>query len=298
MKTRISIALAATFLSVVVAAQEATEPHAPATSRDALLSSLDTEREAEVAPLQAEATKSHAKATAIYKKVVRLEKVKRLSTRGARTLQRYRDEIKEADKTTASFKQKLALVNDSFEQQRLEILAENVFPGEAAPVKVQGRWMTAERYTEYVEERKAIERQGVLRINGQRLADWVMQTLGGQYEMKSEKRAPLLIRQAKVRSVRPSRKPVYSLRPDRTKVEMQAAQFHASTDDLYPFKVTWQTRGGKLLQKNGYVEIGYGNDGTAYLLGVNVPFLDNPLDGTMAATRSVLDEAIGRAFGR
>lgn len=294
MKTHISIVLTAMLLCDVLAAQEGAET----SDRSTLLSSLAAERETETAPLQAEATKSHAKATAIYKKVVRLEKAKRLSTRGAKTLQRYRAEIKEADMVTAGFKKKLASANDSFEQRRLEILATNVLPGEAPPVRIQGRWMTAERYAEYVEERKAIERQRTLRINGQRLADWVMQKLGTQYEMKAEKRTPVLIRQAKVRSVRPSFTPVYSLRPNGTKVEMRNAQFNSSTDDAYPFQVTWQTRGGQLMRKNGYVEIGYGNDGAAYLLGVDVPFLDNPLNGAMAATRSVLDNAIGRAFGR
>ncbi len=187
---------------------------------------------------------------------------------------------------------------DGFEQKRREILARYPLADEVPPIKFGDRWLTQDEYNVELDQRKAGERQEGLRKNGQRLANWVWQSLAQNYECKARHTNVVLIRQARVRFANPQQHPVYSLTSDKTNVELCPLQRDERLDDSYAFEVEYANQLGQVLRKNGYVEVGYDYAGTAYLLGVMVPFLDNPLDGQLAATRSSLDNALERAFGR
>jgi len=273
------------------------KPVVPKTERERLLEQLEKDLAEKIGPLDASAVASHANATAIYKKVVRLEKATRLSDRAAETLAKHRDEIAAADRETAKFKKEAEAIRDEFDQRRLEICAAHPIADEAMPIQFEGRWMTPDAHYELMQEREAAIKQARNQTNGGRLAKWVMTNLQNEYDMQFESKIAVLTKNAGIRFVKPEARQVYSLHPEQDSITT-GPSVSGPSDYTYPFSVTWQTRGGQVMQKNGYVEIGFSDNGTAHLLGVELPFLDNPLDGNLAATRSLLDKALGDAFGR
>lgn len=276
------------------------KPPKTMTERDRLHAELGDELALALAPIDSSAAKSRAKRSRIQKKIDRLKKVSQLSDRGRETMAKYRKEVATVDKETARFTSEAQKVRYSFDQRRLKVLVDHPLPGEQSPVRFEGKWMTVADHSDLLKDREAKKRaeenESRNRVTGERLANWAMAQMQSQYKMEIDAKTPFLLRESGVRFVSPTRAEVYSLAPKGTKV---GRSFGASgrSDYSYPYLITWRTSGGLVLQKNGYVEVGFDVNGVAYLQGVQLPFLDNPLNGNLAATRSPLDSALQRAFG-
>jgi len=244
----------------------------------------------------------------LCKHINTLANAKRRTAQTDKTLRELNHTLGATRAKIKSLQQTNAVQVDAFEQRRREIIATYPLPDEVPPTQHGTRWLTQDEYAKVLEQEKAVEQQKSdqgkateqqksFRVNGQRLADWVWQALAKNYEFKAASVNVVLISQGRVRFVNPDPKQVYSLRPDKTEVELGAMSRNSERDDSYGYEIDYVNGLGQVIRKNGYVEVGYDNSGTAYLLGVMVPFLENPLDGQLAATRSSLDKALQRAFG-
>ena len=148
------------------------------------------------------------------------------------------------------------------------------------------------------EKRKAISRKEARRATGRRLADWVWLELANNYDVRATFANVISMKEARVRFVNPSPGPCYSYKEGDENVMLKNIPRNADIDDSFAYQVEYTSAAGLVFRKNGYVEIGYDDKGTACVLGVMAPFLNNVLDGQLAAKRDSLDEALGRAFGR
>ena len=274
-------------------------PHPPAKiPRETKLAVVEKERARFASPFNNSIADATAAIADIQAKIGRLEKLGVKSQRSEKSYRELTEKLASEKQRLQKLNQELETINDRYKQQELAIIAEDLLPGEGKPIRVEDRWYTKEQFDELVAKQDAVKNQGKFRETGIQLAEWVITNLQQSYEMSADFNSVILIREARVRFVRPSAATVYSLAPTENQVVLRGSINDSSTDDSFSFTVSWKTRGGQVFQKNGYVEIGYGRDGTAYLLGVDMPFLDNPMNGAMFVTRSTLDEAIGKAFGR
>jgi len=269
-----------------------------AKKRARLLAELTEDQTKTLQASDAQIKEEQKKYADVSKRIATIAKAKRRTAQSDKTARELDDTLEATTMKLKSLQQAHVSQADAFEQKRREIIATYPLADEVPPTRRGNRWLTQDEYAKVLEQEKAAEQQKSLRVNGQRLADWVWQSLAQNYEFKAAGTNVVLISQARVRFVNPEPKQVYSLKPDKTEVELRAMSRNAERDDSYAFQINYVNGLGQVIRKNGYVEVGYDNTGTAYLLGVMVPFLENPLDGQLAATRSSLDKALQRAFGR
>jgi len=186
---------------------------------------------------------------------------------------------------------------DRSEQTRRAILARFPLEGDPILIGLDGRWLTENEHAAVIELQKAAERRSNMRANGQRLADWVWSSLSTDYSFEFRAKRVIAVSDIGSRFVDPQLPSVYSLTDSETSVTIQPLFRDNGLDDTFVFEVTFINGLGRSVQENGFVEIGYDNSGRAGLLGVPAPFLNNPLDGRLAATRSVFEKAMGKAYG-
>ena len=145
------------------------------------------------------------------------------------------------------------------------------------------------------QQAKEAEQQKQRRQIGWALADWVWNELATKYDFEHEDTVATPIRGAYF--VNPRAGNAYSSDGQTVRVQGFSGR-GAGIDDRFTYRLQYRNGLGQLIQKNGYVEVAYDGSGNAYLIGVTVPFLRNPLNGCLAATRDSIDDASpGRAFG-
>jgi len=306
MRSITRLAILMTGLNVLVVftafAQENKTPVATAGSttseREQLLSKIDDKEKESLVEIDKGIKQEEKRRIELEKKYNSLMKVAGRSAKAHQKTEELFRTFVAAGERLEELKEKREELTDSLEQERREILARHPLPGEKPLVKQGNRWLTQEEHQAILEKEKAAERQEELRKNGQRLATWVWMELGEDYEFEYAPRSVVLIKESRVRFVSRSPGSVYSLTTSSDDIELRAARNHSELDDTYTFQIQYTNGLGQLIRKDGYVEIGYDSAGTAYVLGVVVPFLDNPLNGQLAVTRSSLDNALQRAFGR
>jgi len=207
------------------------------------------------------------------------------------------DVLSATKKALKATQQARALEADGFEQKRREIMSQHPLPDDAPLEKRGNRWLTQEEEAARLKDVERAEQQDSFRENGQVLADWVWQELANSYNFKAVGTQVELISKAGVRFVNPKVRQAYSLTPKKTNVVVRPLNRDPRRDDVFCYDVDFTNGLGQVIRKRGYVEVGYDDEGTAYLLGVMSPFLENTLDGQMAACRDSIDNALQRAFG-
>jgi len=306
MKSIIGFGILVTGLNVpiipAVFAQEAQTSVAatdtPASERDQLLNKIAEKEKESLVEIDKGIKLEERRRIELEKKYNSLMKVAGRSPKAQQKIEEIEQTFVASGKRLEELKEKRAELTDLLEQERREILARHPLPGEKPLVKQGNRWLTQEEHQAMLDKEKAVERQQELRKNGQRLAKWVWIELGEDYEFEYAPRSVVLIKESRVRLVPPSPGSVYSLTTSSDEIELRTARNDSELDDTYTFQIQYTNGLGQVILKDGYVEIGYDSSGTAYVLGAVVPFLDNPLNGRLAATRSSLDNALQRAFGR
>ena len=200
-------------------------------------------------------------------------------------------------KTLKALQQSRTKEADGFEQKRRQIISRHPLPDDPQLVKRGDRWLTSDEEVTRLKEVKREEQQVSFRQNGQVLADWVWQELANSYDFNAVSLQVQSISKAGVRFVNPKVQQAYSLVPKKTNVVVRPLNRDPRRDDVFIYDIDFTNGLGQVIRKRGYVEVGYDEEGTAYLLGVMSPFLANTLDGQMAACRDSIDNALQRAFG-
>lgn len=263
--------------------------------RQQRLADLEKEASKTIRKIEGNLKKLEAKKKSLAKKIRRIRSNTRSSSKSLFALQKFGTESVTVQEELAKKIKLLEVSQDKFEQQRRGILAEFPLAGELPFIRYNDQWLTKSEYDYIKHKGEKAQQRETYQKNGKILADWVWQELGRNYSCRATLASVVAIDAHNQRVVPSSgMEPVYTLNGNKISTALPGGN---NANDAFLYQVDYTNQLGQAMQGRGRVEIGYDADGNPYLLGAVVPFLNNPLNGRLAPTRSKMDRALQKAFG-